>query len=47
MIDKVAQQGGIVASDFGQKRLPDGRVVKFTLEARLVHTDSGRAQKLR
>lgn len=32
------KKGGIVVSKLGRKRLPDGRLVEFSLEARIVHT---------
>jgi hypothetical protein len=42
---KAEQAGGIVVGYLGHKRLPDGRVVKFTLEAKIVHQDAGGVQK--
>jgi hypothetical protein len=45
MLDKAEQKGGIVVASLGQKRLPDGRVVKFTLKAKLVQQDAGGAHK--
>ncbi len=47
MIQQAEKEGSIVVAQLGQKRLPDGRVVKFTLEARVEHTDAGGAHKLR
>ena len=47
MIDKAEKEGGIVVTQLGQKRLSDGRIVTFTLEARVVHTDAGGAHKLK
>jgi len=43
----LAEKGGIVVSKLGRKRLPDGRIVDFSLESRIVHQDSGGAHKLR
>ncbi len=40
---KAEQEGGMAVSDFGHKRLPDGRVVALTLEANLVQQDAGGA----
>jgi hypothetical protein len=45
MIDKAEQEGDIVVANLGQKRLPDGRIVKFTLEAKLVQQDAGGAHQ--
>jgi hypothetical protein len=45
MLDKAEKQGGIVAANLGHKCLPGGRVVKFSLEARVVHQDSDGAHK--
>ena len=45
MIEKAEQAGGIVVAQLGKKRLPDGRVVKFTLAAKLVQQDAGGAHK--
>ncbi|HKF93873.1 MAG TPA: hypothetical protein VKB96_04580 [Gammaproteobacteria bacterium] len=47
MIEKADQEGGIVVAQLGKKHLPDGRVVEFTLEARVVYKDSGGAHKRR
>jgi hypothetical protein len=47
MLDKAEQEGGIVVTQLGKKHLPDGRVVEFTLEARVVYKDSGGEHKLR
>ncbi len=47
MIQQAEKEGGIVVAQFGKKRLPDGRVVNFTLEASLEHQDAGGAHKLR
>jgi hypothetical protein len=44
-LKRIEQQGGIVVANLGQKRLPDSRVVKFTLEAKIVHQDAGGAHK--
>jgi hypothetical protein len=41
MIDKADKEGGIVVAKLGRKRLPNGHVVEFSLEARIVHQDSG------
>ena len=41
MIEKADQEGGIVVAQLGKKHLPDGRVVEFTLEARVVYKDAG------
>ena len=45
MIEKADQEGGIVVAQLGKKHLPDGRVVEFTLEARVVYKDSGGEHK--
>jgi hypothetical protein len=42
---KAEQQGAIVVGYLGHKRLPDGRVIKFTLKAKLVQQDAGGAHK--
>jgi hypothetical protein len=47
MIEKADQEGGIVVAQLGKKHLPDGRVVEFTLEARVVYKDSGGEHKRR
>ena len=47
MIEKADQEGGIVVAQLGKKHLPDGRVVEFTLEARVVYKDAGGAHKRR
>jgi hypothetical protein len=44
---KAEQEGNIVVAQLGKKRLPDGRVVKFTLAAKIVHQDAGGVQKWR
>jgi hypothetical protein len=44
---KAEQEGDIVVAQLGKKRLPDGRVVKFTLAAKIVHQDAGGVQKWR
>jgi len=41
------KEGDIVVAKLGQKRLPDGRIIKFTLKAKLVQQDSGGAHKRR
>ena len=45
MIEKADKEGGIVVAQLGQKHLPDGRLVEFTLEARVVYKDSGGEHK--
>jgi hypothetical protein len=47
MIEKADKEGDIVVAQLGKKHLPDGRVVEFTLEARVVYKDSGGEHKLR
>lgn len=47
MVEKADKEGGIVVAQLGKKRLSDTREVVFTLEARLVSTDSGGAHKMR
>jgi hypothetical protein len=47
MIEKADKEGDIVVAQLGKKHLPDGRVVAFTLEARVVYKDSGGEHKLR
>ncbi len=47
MIQQAEKEGGIVVTQLGKKRLSDGRVVKFTLEARIEHQDAGGAHKRR
>jgi hypothetical protein len=47
MIEKADKEGDIVVAQPGKKHLPDGRVVEFTLEARVVYKDSGGEHKLR
>ena len=47
MLAKAEQAGGIVVGYLGHKRLPDGRVVKFMLEAKIVHQDAGGTHKCR
>jgi hypothetical protein len=44
---KAEQAGDIVVAQLGKKRLPNGRVVKFTLEAKIVHQDAGGVHKRR
>ena len=38
---KAEQEGAIVVGNLGHKPLPDGCIVKFTLEAKLVHQGAG------
>jgi hypothetical protein len=47
MIEKADKEGDIVVAQLGKKHLPDGRVVEFTLEARVVYKDSDGEHKLR
>jgi hypothetical protein len=47
MIERANNEGGIVVAQLGNKRLADGRLIKFTLEARVEHTDAGGAHKRR
>jgi hypothetical protein len=47
MIEKADKEGDIVVAQLGKKHLPDGRVVEFTLEARVVYKNSGGEHKLR
>ena len=47
MLEKAEQEGGIVVANLGQKHLSDGRIVKFTLEAKIVHQGAGGAHKRR
>jgi hypothetical protein len=42
---KAEQAGGIVVANLGQKCLPEGRVVSFPREAKLVQQDAGGAHK--
>ena len=42
---KAEQAGGIVVGYLGHQRLRDGRIVKFTREAKLVYQDAGGAHK--
>jgi hypothetical protein len=46
MLDKAGKESDIVVANLGQKQLPDGRIVTFTLAARVAHTDAGGAHKL-
>ena len=46
MLDTAEKKGGITVAYLGHKRLPDGRVLEFSLKAR-VDPDSGGAHKLR
>ena len=45
MLAKAEQDGGIVVANLGRKCLPEGRVVSFTLAAKLVQQDAGGAHK--
>jgi len=45
MLLMAEKKGDIVVANLGQKRLPDGRIVKFTLEAKIVHQGAGGAHK--
>jgi len=45
MLVMTEKEGDIVVANLGQKRLPDGRIVKFTLEAKLVQQGAGGAHK--
>jgi hypothetical protein len=45
-LDTAEKKGGMTVAYLGQKPLPDGRVVEFSLKAR-VDQDSGRARKKR
>jgi hypothetical protein len=47
MIQQAEKEGGTVSAQLGKKCLSDGRVVKFTLEARIEHQDTGGAHKRR
>jgi hypothetical protein len=47
MIEKADKEGDIVVAQLGKKHLPDGRVVEFTLEARVVYKNSDGEHKLR
>ncbi len=47
MIQQAEKEGGIVVAQLGKKRLSDGRVVKFTLEAKIEYQDAGGAHKRR
>jgi len=46
VLDTAEKKGGITVAYLGQKRLPDGRVVEFSLKTR-VDPDSGGTYKLR
>jgi hypothetical protein len=45
MLVMAEKDGDIVVANLGQKPLSDGRIVKFTLEAKLVHQGAGGAHK--
>jgi hypothetical protein len=45
MLVMAEKEGDIVVANLGQKHLSGGRVVKFTLEAKLVQQDAGGAHK--
>ena len=47
MTERADKKGGIGVAQLGNKRLADGRLINFTLEARVEHTDAGGAHKLR
>jgi hypothetical protein len=45
MLDKAGKESDIVVANLGQKKLADGRVVTFMLEAKLVQQDAGGAHQ--
>ena len=45
MIDKAGKESDIVVANLGQKKLSDGRVVTFILEAKLVQQGAGGAHQ--
>jgi hypothetical protein len=47
MLVMAEKEGDIVVANLGHKRLPDGRIVAFMLEAKLVHQNAGGAHKRR
>ena len=47
MLGTAKKKGGVTVAHLGQKRLPDGRMVEFSLKARVEYQDSGGAHKYR